>query len=275
MMSTKIISWLNTATATLSSADILTARLDSLVLLEDTTGKDRGWLLAHPEYELSQTQVKKLDGFIERRTTHEPLAYIRHKTEFYGREFYVDRRVLEPRPDSETMIDLLKSLKLLSKSIIIDIGTGSGALAITAKLELPQNQVLASDNDPNCLTIARGNASRLAAEINFYQGDLLNGVPSNMLRLPATIIMNLPYVPDDFPINKAAESEPKTAILGGSDGLDLYRQIFRQITKLELKPDYILTEAMPPQHERLAEIAGAAGFRLTKTDDFIQLFEQF
>ncbi|MGH7237715.1 MAG: peptide chain release factor N(5)-glutamine methyltransferase, partial [Candidatus Saccharimonadales bacterium] len=127
----KIEPWLKQATKELETAGIGTARLDCLVLLEGVTHKDRSWLLAHLGFKLNATHIKKLDNQVGRRAEHEPLAYIRNKTEFYGREFYIDQRVLEPRPESEAMINLLKSLNLLSNQIIIDVGTGSGALAVT------------------------------------------------------------------------------------------------------------------------------------------------
>src|ERR1700678_651148 len=107
---TRVDSWLNQASVRLEAAGIGTARLDCLILLEDVTNKDRSWLLAHPEHVLSPTQLKTLAGWLDRRTKHEPLAYIRHKTEFYGREFWIDERVLQPRPESESLIDELKQL---------------------------------------------------------------------------------------------------------------------------------------------------------------------
>src|SRR5215471_10178286 len=107
-----IISWLQSSTLKLTEAGITTARLDCLVLLEDETGEDRSWLLAHPEHSLQIETTQKLNKKVIQRARHEPLAYIRKKTEFYGREFYIDHHVLEPRPESETMIDVLKQLSL-------------------------------------------------------------------------------------------------------------------------------------------------------------------
>ena len=160
--------WLKEASSRLKQSGINTSRLDALVLLEDVFGKERSWLLANPETELTDSQLSRLDGFIERRLCHEPLAYIRHKSEFYGRDFFVDSRVLEPRPESETIIDVLKELPGLSQLVIIDVGTGSGALAITAKLELPNTEVIATDIDKNCLAVARQNAQNHNAKILFF-----------------------------------------------------------------------------------------------------------
>ena len=269
----KALDWLHDATKNLEQADSTTARLDCLVLLEDVTSKDRGWLLAHPEFELSDTHVTKLNGWLQRRSMHEPLAYIRKKTEFYGREFYINSQVLEPRPESETMISLLKTINLPQNALVADIGTGSGALAITAKLEIPTILAVAIDIDPKCLIVARRNARKLGAKISFLRGDLLTPlVTHNTIKRPTVLLCNLPYVPDDFHINPAAMREPRLAIFGGIGGLDVYRRLFAQLSDLTHKPRNILTESLPPQHQTLAEIAKAAGYQLETTDDFIQLF---
>src|SRR3989344_8596930 len=102
--------WLKQATNTLKATDIGSARLDALILLEDELNRDRAWILAHPEHEILAGSLKKLNKKLARRTTHEPLAYIRGFSEVYGRKFKVNKRVLEPRPESETMIELLKQL---------------------------------------------------------------------------------------------------------------------------------------------------------------------
>jgi len=265
----KVEAWLFKATKTLEKAGIGTARLDSLVLLEDATGKERGWLLAHQASRLDETLLKKLNTQIKKRATHEPLAYIRGKTEFYGRNFGIDHRVLEPRPESETMIELLKSLHLPAKPIIVDLGTGSGAIAITAQLELPASKLIATDIDAACLAVAKQNAKKYALSLDFIEGDLLEPLAERKL---TAILANLPYVPDHFQINPAAMREPRIAIFGGPDGLELYRKLFVQLKKFTPKPKFVLTEALPPQHETLAKLATGAGYHLEKTDDFIQVF---
>jgi release factor glutamine methyltransferase len=271
MPTTTVGSFLKRATQELSQAGVGTARLDALVLLEDAIGRDRTHLLAHPELKLTPAVVSKLSKQIARRTKHVPLAYIRGYTEFFGREFAIDQRVLEPRSESEAMLNLLKSLPLPEAPIIIDIGTGSGALAITAKLELPNARVLATDIDPGCLAVATDNARYLAADVKFYEGNLLEPVSPKQLDR-AILLCNLPYVPDNFQINLAAMNEPRLAIFGGKDGLDLYRQLFAQIQERATKPTFILTESLPPQHDVLNRIALDHGFVLDQTDDFIQVF---
>jgi release factor glutamine methyltransferase len=269
-----IEAWLNKSVRHLQAAGVGTARLDALVLLENATGKDRGWLLAHPESELEDKILRQLQQQVERRSRHEPLAYIRGKTEFYGREFIVSNAVLEPRPESETMIDLLKSLTLPDNATIIDIGTGSGALAITAKLELPDTTVTAADIDPKCLEIARKNAGKHGTDISFLQGDLLQPVLDAGYDLArTTLLCNLPYVPNGFNINTAAGHEPRHAIFGGLDGLDLYRTLFAQLADMPTKPLYICCESLPTQHKTLAHLARSRGLALATSEDFIQIFE--
>ena len=270
--------WLVGASNKLEAAGIGTARLDSLVLLEDVTKKDRAHLLAHPEMALQIASLKKLDALVERRTKHEPLAFIRGKTEFYGREFIINQDVLEPRPESETMIDLLKTLlqhKTPHSKVqpwnIVDVGTGSGALAITAKLELPGSEVIATDIDPKCLVIAQKNAKKHEVNIKFLQGNLLQPISANSYQLTA-IIANMPYVPDNYKINQAAAMEPQQAIFGGADGLDLYRQLFDQLNSGNIRTQFVLTESLPTQHLVLEDIAKKVGFKLQKSEDFIQVF---
>lgn len=276
--------WLRIATAKLQRAGIGTARLDSLVLLEDITGLDRAKLLAEPDLELSASQQAKLKKLLNRRATHEPLAYVRGQTEFYGRKFILSPAVLEPRPESETMIDCLKALPVFQASAagpgpktgkpgrpvrLADVGTGSGALGITAKLELPDIEVQLLDIDSEALKIAKINVDKFTLKISSLKTDLLSGSSCDY----DILLANLPYVPDDYQINQAAAREPRLAIFGGPDGLDLYRKLFHQLKNLAVEPLYILTEALPPQHAALRRLAGQAGYRLRRADDFIQVFE--
>lgn len=267
--------WLLKATSQLENAGIQTARLDCLVLLEDVTGKERSWLLAHPEFELSKTSVKKLDGQITRRAHHEPLAYIRGKSEFYGREFLVNSHTLEPRPETETIIDLVKTIvKSHENPVIVDVGTGSGCIAISVKLALPRAEVLATDIDVKCVKIACENSKKLGAEVTYLHGNLLEPLLNLKYQISPifAILANLPYVPDRYQLNKAAEYEPKRAIFGGQDGLDLYRELFAQLSARSQKPQYVLTESLPLQFELLTVIAEEAGYELARTDGFIQVF---
>ncbi len=261
---------LNEATASLEAAGIGTARLDTLVMLEDELKRDRAWLLSHLEFHFQEPSLKKLKLKLERRKKHEPLAYIRKKTEFYGREFFVDRRVLQPRPESEAMIEEFKWLRgLPMRPSVADVGTGSGALAITAKLERPGSRVIATDIDSGCIKVAARNAKKHQVDILLMETDLLRGVRHGF----DVILANLPYVPARYQINQAARHEPDLAIFGGGDGLECYRRLFFHLVQSFEKPKYVLTESLPNQHINLSFIAQTAGYTHRRTNDFVQVFE--
>jgi release factor glutamine methyltransferase len=283
--------YLERATKDLANAGIGTARLDALVLLEDVTAKDRAWLLANPQHAIPPAQALKLKKLLKARARHTPLAYVRGHTEFYGRNFVITPAVLEPRPESETMIELLKKLGA-SGSLrpagrqpaakngpgqaaalrIADVGAGSGALGITAKLELSPLLKVAVDLleiDPEALKVAKTNIDKYTTSVSAMESDLLAGSAQNY----DVLLCNLPYVPDGHTVNRAALHEPRLAIFGGPDGLDIYRRLFKQISKTAHRPLYILCESLPPQHEALASIAAGAGYHTESSEDFIQVFK--
>lgn len=264
-----VAEFLQTATRRLEAVDIATARLDSLVLLEDMLGTDRATLLAHPELRLSATQTAQLQAVLKQRAAHVPLAYIRGIAHFYGREFLVSAAVLVPRPESESLIDLLKAIDFSTPPRIADIGTGSGCLGITAALELPGCRVDLYDIDTSALKIARRNVRKHQVAAACHQSDLLQHHASQ----PYTALLaNLPYVPTDYPINHAATHEPPTALFAGQDGLDLYRKFWQQISWLAHKPAYVITESFPTQHAGTIQLAQHAGYSLQQSIDFGQCF---
>jgi release factor glutamine methyltransferase len=209
-----------------------------------------------------------LHTYIRSRALHTPLAYIRGKAFFYGREFIVNEHVLVPRPETETIIDLLKALPLY-KPRIADIGTGSGCIGITTALELPSAIVQLYDIDPLAIMVARQNVAILKANVTVGQADMLDGVADVDI-----ILTNLPYVPEKYPINDAAAHEPPTALFAGEDGLDDYRSLWEQLQARTNKPQYVITESLPIQHQRLIALAKPAGFTQRAIDGFIQLFER-
>lgn len=261
-------SFIKAQEAKLKAAGLNSARLDTLILLEDSLHKDRAWLLANTDSEISEAQARRLERKLERRARHVPLAYIRGFSEFYGRNFRVNRHVLEPRPESETMIELLKNLKLPGRPALADVGTGNGAIGITAALELPGSIVDLYDISAGCVSVAKHNSHLHELHLHVRKMNLL----SRPLRPYDAVLANMPYVPDHWKINEAALHEPKIAIFGGPDGLDVYRKLFAQLRRFVWKPRYVLTEALPPQHEQLAAVAASCGFKQIKSDDFIQVF---
>jgi release factor glutamine methyltransferase len=259
-------SFLAEAIKDLQDAGIDTARLDCLVLLEDILGIDRAQLLAHADRVLMTDEIAKLNKKVMQRSRHLPLSYIRNQAEFYGRTFYVNRHVLVPRPESEAIIELLKTCQLPTEPFIADIGTGSGCLGITAALEITHAHIHLYDIDEDTLAIAKRNARAHNIRAQFYHSDLLamHGGPYDVM------LANLPYVPDNYPINKAASHEPQLALFAGADGLDLYRKFWQQIA--DRQPTYIITESLPEQHEPLIELAKKARYALVATSGLAQLF---
>jgi release factor glutamine methyltransferase len=262
--------WLKSTTQKLAKHEIPTARLDCLVLLEDELSKDRAHILADPKYDLTTEQLNWLKDRIERRAKHEPLAYIRKKCEFYRRDFIVDNHVLVPRPETEPIIDFVKELSFSNTLRVADIGSGSGCIGITVKLEIPDTKVDLYDIDPSTFPIARRNAKLHDAKVTFNISDLLQNLADDY----DVIIANLPYVPDGKPENIDVYFEPSHALFAGNDGLDLYRDFWKQVGDMKHKPHCILTEARPShQHTVLTSLAKSAGYNLVATDNFIQKFE--
>jgi release factor glutamine methyltransferase len=257
--------FLQQATKQLQVAGIGTARLDCLILLEDMLGHDRARILAHPEMTISDVDLATLNTYITQRKKHIPLAYIRGKASFYGRTFTVNKDVLVPRPETETLIDALHALPL-QKPRLADIGTGSGCIGITAKLTIPDSTVFLYDINEAALRVAQKNAQQLGANVHTEQSDLLQGIANPF----DVLLANLPYVPNDYAINQAATFEPKSALFSGTDGLNHYQRFWQQITNLSTKPAYILTESLPSQHGDMDQLAGAAGYKKYEDEDFIQ-----
>ncbi len=279
-----IEAWIQKSKVLLTEKLVTTALLDSEVLLADILKKDRSWLHSHPEYVLQRSDLRILDEQITRRALHEPLAYIRGKQEFYGRDFVVSKHTLTPRPETEIMVEIFleltksEALKESEKLQVLDIGTGSGCVIISASLELTQISNLKSqisylglDISILALEIAKKNAQKLNADVEFIHFDLIKDDLSSIIKYKSSniILANLPYVPDNFDINTAATHEPPFAIFGGEDGLDFYRLLF---SKLSVATKYVLTESLPLQHKDLALIAKDAGFALQTTQGFIQLY---
>lgn len=260
-----IAAFLQAAQKQLQNAGIATARLDCFILLEDALSLNRAALLAHPEQEIDQSHLLALNKKIAQRALHKPLAYIRHNVFFYGRSFYIDHHVLIPRPESEAIISLLKQLHLSASPRIADIGCGSGCLGITAALETNAT-VHFYDISPSALRVAKRNARTYKVRGQYYEQNLLE----HSWGPYDAVLANLPYVPTDYAINQAATHEPKLALFAGKDGLDLFRNFWRQIASE--RPTYVITESFPFQHEQITQLAKIAGYSLQATDDFAQCF---
>ncbi len=245
----------------LQEADVPTAKLDAEVLLGAVLGYSRAQVLARGHKTIDRHQRGHYAALIQRRKRGEPVAYILGKQEFYGREFMVDRRVLIPRPETEELVDrALDALAGRAEPRAADIGTGSGAIAVTLAAEVPSLQAVAVEISANALAVAEENARRngVAERVTFLEGSLLEP----LAELPPfdLIAANLPYVgTGEMELLDASvrDYEPHGALFAGLEGLDLFTPLFEQLRARQvLKPDgVVLLEIGYAQGAALARLA--------------------
>ncbi|MDZ4229879.1 MAG: HemK/PrmC family methyltransferase, partial [Candidatus Veblenbacteria bacterium] len=221
----------------LLSAPSPSPALDAEVLLAYACGCNRSELLAHLEEPLPLLRGWRFRWLIHRRWSGIPVAYLTHEKEFYGRSFYVNRYVLTPRPETELMIEAALGTIHANGSIatIIDVGTGSGCIAITLALELPHLKVLATDTSAPALAVAKKNATHYGVDtrITFLRGNLIKPLLATPYPLLSNslLLANLPYLTTDE-IKGELTSEPRDALDGSSDGLKYYRLLIEQLMTL-------------------------------------------
>lgn len=204
----------------LEDGGITAPRLTSEVLLAHALGRDRSYLYSHPEERLTELAWIHYGRWLNERLNGKPTQYITRKQEFYGRDFSVAPGVLIPRPETEHVIERVLEFGRIDGPII-DVGTGSGCIAITLSLEL-KRRVFAVDIAS--MELARENARRLNADVVFWQGDLLSAT-----KRAGLIVTNPPYIPaDDILPREVQDWEPTRALFSGADGLDAWRKIIEQ-----------------------------------------------
>jgi len=243
---------------------------DAPWLAAKALGKERAWLAANRTItKLRTVQLTKLNALLKRRLKEEPLAYILETQPFYGREFIVNKSVLIPRPETEELVD--EALKTPSE-LYIDIGTGSGAIAITLAKESPRSKVIASEVSAKALLVAKKNAKKLGASVTFLKGSLLHPKLQKMIKGPVTICANLPYLPPtDRKImpKSVTKFEPSSALFTKDTGMELNKKLLKQIADFvraqfiapragrdkSLPYISIFLEFDPPQSEKLLAFA--------------------
>lgn len=246
-----IANWLAEANGQLKSANIPSSQLDSLILLEHVTGLDRAYILAHPEKPISSADQKELTQLVDQRVQRIPIAYLINKVEFYGREFEVNSHVLIPRPESEALIETLLQLDLPSQAQLVDVGTGSGILGLTAGLELPNLTVTLVDISKPALAVARSNAERHHLRVSVLEANLLDfdHSPFNV------ILANLPYVDRAWPRSAETDHEPSIALFADDSGLALIKQLITQSVTHLTDDGYLILEADPRQFRSIVTYA--------------------
>jgi release factor glutamine methyltransferase len=234
---------MNLAQALQQSAHILSMNgiddsyIEARVLLSHATNLSPVLIYTEPQQTLSREEEGKLQELIDRRLKHEPAAYILKHREFYGIDFYVDTRVLIPRPETEVLVDtaleFAMSRSCITRPLLVaDIGTGCGAIAISLALNLPGIRVYATDISPSALEVARLNCEyhRVAEQVNLLPGNLLQPLPEPV----DLVVANLPYIKNsELPSlsPEIAKFEPRMALDGGRSGLDCIRQLLQQVKK--------------------------------------------
>jgi len=263
--------------ARLKTAGIETPSLDASLLLAHVLDISREALTARGEEELSQEALAALRAFLDRRINGECTAYILGKKEFRNLEFLVNSSVLVPRPDTEILVEaaiaiINEQLSINSEQLtinrdmdsirVLDLCTGSGAIAVSLKHEMPPLEVYATDISAEALQTARTNAQRLlpANSINFYLGDLYSALPHSLFSL---IVSNPPYIPTDEIKTLPAEvqNEPRLALDGGKDGLEIIKRIIDGAPENLTQGGVLLLEAAPYQMKEITHLLEKRGFK--------------
>lgn len=265
-----ISTWLREATKVLKQHDVASARLDAEIILAHTLRKNRTWLHAHSDDNIEPRLRDIADARIDLRSDRVPIAYIIGHKEFYGRRFHVSPRVLVPRPESEELITQLKRIVPLllglapTQKHLVDVGTGSGVLGITAKLELPELDVLLTDNDRAALSVAKRNAAKLQANVTLLESDLLQKI----YRTVDIIIANLPYVDQAWELAPELTYEPESALFADDNGYALIARLITQAVDRLSSGGYLLLEADPRQLTHIALLARHHGLHTQATGRF-------
>lgn len=248
---------LSIAQRELSEADVESAALDARVLLSHVLGISAAELYRSLDQLVDDKAWAAYRHLVDRRMVGEPVAYLTGRREFYGIDLAVSKDVLIPRPETELLVE--RALALLpQRALVADIGSGSGAISAAVAFHRPDVRVLAIDCSPAACRVAAGNVDRLgvASRVGVICGDLL--VPA---RSPLdAVLANLPYVSreemDTLP--RDVRWEPRLALDGGTDGLDLYRRLFDDLTGRRPRPAVVLCEIGPLQGEPMRDIARSA-----------------
>lgn len=237
------------------------ARIDAQLLLLHALGRadaGRAWLLTHDTDVLDAAALQRYRHWCQRRAAGEPVAYLTGHKEFYGLPLHVDARVLDPRPDTETLVDwALELLAPLPAPRVADLGTGSGAIALALQHQRPTAQVWAVDASADALAVAQGNAQRLGLPLQLVQGDWLAAVAGRQFD---AIVSNPPYIAADDPHLRALTHEPWQALASGADGLDDIRTIVAQAPACLLPGGWLLLEHGHDQADAVQALLRQAGF---------------
>ncbi len=219
---------------------------------------DRAWLIAHDADPLTGEQAFTFAELQRRFVDHEPMAYLLGEQAFFGMRLQVDHRVLAPRPDTETLVEWALTLNLAPSGVdALDMGTGSGAIALALAQQRPAWRVSASDASADALAVARSNGERLHTSVRWLHGSWWDAVPGQRFDL---VLSNPPYIAEDDPHMAALRHEPRSALTSGADGLDDIRAIVAG-APAHLQPGgWLLLEHGHDQAQAVRALLQAQGF---------------
>ncbi len=248
-----------TALESVLTLDSATARIEVQMLLQQALGVSRAYLMAHPEQVLDEAQQANYRALLQRRLAGEPLAYILGEREFFGLNFRVTPATLIPRPDTELLVELALQ-RLLQNARVLDLGTGSGAIALSIAHSRPDAEVTAVDASPEALEVARDNARRLKlTNVRLLHSDWFSALGDERFDL---VVSNPPYIADaDAHLARGdLRFEPRSALASGCDGLDDIRRIMADAKSHLNAGGWLLFEHGYDQAARVRELLAASGY---------------
>ena len=251
-------------------ADPQTAVLDADVLLAFVLDVRKEDVLAHPERQIGEVELARYRTAVERRARGEPVAYLRGFKEFYGLRFAVDPRVLIPRPETEVLVDAAREFVAGRRLVVVDVGTGCGAIAVALAASERSVRVIATDTSRGALEVAKANAAsnRVAGRVDFRLGDLLDPIVERV----DVVCANLPYLPSEALGRLVGERtslafEPREAVVAGDDGLDVIRRAVAQLPRVLAPGGAAFFECDPPQVKSVERMFVEIGMRMRVVRD--------
>jgi release factor glutamine methyltransferase len=235
-------------------------RLDAELLLAFAAARPRSSVLAYPERAILGEVAARFAGLVERRARGEPLAYLTGEREFFSLPLAVSPEVLVPRPETELLVELaLAVVECVAEPTVLDVGTGSGAVALAVKRARPEARVTATDRSSAALAVARANAARLTLDVRFVESHWFEKLGGERFDV---IVSNPPYV-RSAEVGGALAFEPRLALDGGADGLDAYRALFAGAAEHLVSPrGVLLVEHGAEQRPELVALAARSGWRV-------------
>ena len=235
-------------------------RIDVDALAAHVLEVGRAYLYSHPERDLSSQELARINTLVTQRAAGTPLAYLTGHKEFWSLTLEVDRNVLIPRPETESLVEAVLT-RLENGARILDLGTGSGAIALALAVERGDCSIMATEKDPGALAVARRNAARHGCDIRFLQCDWFGDIDGRF----EVILSNPPYIAATDPHLDSLSCEPRSALISGVDGLDDLRLIIGTAPNHLARHGWLLVEHGWDQAERVRDLFRAAGFAVLET----------